>query len=57
MNKYILAIILLAVVMKKFQINNEYCYNHLKYLFELGYHPKFYKYLYKFGDLVKKKII
>jgi hypothetical protein len=57
MFKFSLAIILLTVVMKKFQIDNEYCYNYIKYLFELGYHPKFYKYLYKFGDLVKKKII
>ena len=55
MFKFSLAIILLTVVMKKFQIDNEYCYNYIKYLFELGYHPKFYKYLYKFGDLVKKK--
>ena len=41
-------------MIKKVQIDNEYCYNYIKYLFELGYHPKFCKYLDKFGDLIKK---
>ena len=49
-----LSIILASVIIKKVQIDNEYCYNYIKYLFELDYHPKFYKYLDKFGDLNKK---
>ena len=54
MFKFKLTIILLAVVLKKIQIDNEYIYYYIRYLFELGYHPNFYKYLDKFGDLNKK---
>ena len=54
MFKFSLAVILSATVIKKFQIDNEYCYIYIRYLFELGYHPKYYKYLDKLGDLIKK---
>ena len=44
-------IFFISIFFKQIKIKDEYTYSFYKYLFKLGYNPKFYEYFEKFGDI------
>ena len=51
--KLTIPIISILIISKKIQIEDEFTYSFYKYLFQLGYRPKFYEYFDKFGEMHK----